>query len=113
MDVYDSYTANPEHQLPYIRDAWTFFNVCVGGGGGGGEVEPSKGQDPGQGLLCCSGLDVKVALFTTPLRVWQQLYERPLAWGFPGGSVVKNPPANAGDKGSIPGAGRPHMPWSN
>ena len=22
-------------------------------------------------------------------------------WGFPGGSVVKNPPANAGDTGSI------------
>ena len=26
--------------------------------------------------------------------------------GFPGGSVVKNPPANAGDVGSIPGSGR-------
>ena len=26
--------------------------------------------------------------------------------GFPGGSVVKNPPANAGDVGSIPGLGR-------
>ena len=25
--------------------------------------------------------------------------------GFPGGSVVKNPPANAGDGGSIPGSG--------
>ena len=24
----------------------------------------------------------------------------------PGGSVVKNPPANAGDTGSIPGSGR-------
>ena len=28
------------------------------------------------------------------------------SWGFPGGSVVKNPPANAGDAGSIPGSGR-------
>ena len=27
---------------------------------------------------------------------------------FPGGSVVKNPPANAGDMGSIPGPGRSH-----
>ena len=27
--------------------------------------------------------------------------------GFPGGSVVKNLPANAGDMGSIPGLGRP------
>ena len=26
--------------------------------------------------------------------------------GFPGGPVVKNPPANAGDTGSIPGSGR-------
>ena len=26
--------------------------------------------------------------------------------GFLGGSVVKNPPANAGDTGSIPGLGR-------
>ena len=26
--------------------------------------------------------------------------------GFPGGSVVKNPPANGGDMGSIPGLGR-------
>ena len=26
--------------------------------------------------------------------------------GFPGGSVVKNPPANAGDVGSIPGSRR-------
>ena len=32
---------------------------------------------------------------------------------FPGGIVVENPPANAGDTGSIPGLGRPHMPQSN
>ena len=34
--------------------------------------------------------------------------------GFPGGSVVKNPPTNAGharDLGSIPGPGR--FPWRN
>ena len=32
---------------------------------------------------------------------------------FPGGAVVKNPPANTGDMGSSPGPGRSHMPWSN
>ena len=32
---------------------------------------------------------------------------------FPGGAVVKNLPANAGDTGSSPGPGRSHMPWSN
>ena len=26
--------------------------------------------------------------------------------GFPGGSVLKNPPANAGDPSSVPGSGR-------
>ena len=31
---------------------------------------------------------------------------RSIPWGFPGGSVVKNPAANAGDVGSIPGSGR-------
>ena len=33
--------------------------------------------------------------------------------GFPGGAVVENPPANAGDMGSSPGLGRSHMPQSN
>ena len=32
---------------------------------------------------------------------------------FPGGAVVKNPPANAGDTGLIAGPGRSHMPRSN
>ena len=38
----------------------------------------------------------------------QKLYE-----GFPGGTVVKNPPVNAGDTGSSPGPGRSRMPRSN
>ena len=33
--------------------------------------------------------------------------------GFPGGAVVKNPPVNAGDTGSVPGPGRSHVPRSN
>ena len=33
--------------------------------------------------------------------------------GFPGGAVVENPPASAGDTGSSPGLGRSHMLWSN
>ena len=32
---------------------------------------------------------------------------------FPGGSVVKNPPANAADMGSSPGLGGSHMLQSN
>ena len=32
---------------------------------------------------------------------------------FPGGPVIKNPPANAGDMGSIPGPGNFPMLWGN
>ena len=41
--------------------------------------------------------------------MWNLKYDR----GFPGGAVVKNPPASAGDMGSSPGPGRSHMPQSN
>ena len=33
--------------------------------------------------------------------------------GFPGGTLVENLPANAGDKGSSPGLGRSHVPRRN
>ena len=32
---------------------------------------------------------------------------------FPCGPVVKNLPANVGDTDSVPGLGRPHMPWGS
>ena len=32
---------------------------------------------------------------------------------FPGGAADRNPPANSGDTGLIPGPGRFHMPWSS
>ena len=38
---------------------------------------------------------------------------KPSPGGFPGGAVVENQPANAGDTGSNPGLGRSHMPRSN
>ena len=31
----------------------------------------------------------------------------------PGGPLVKNPPANLGKTGSIPGLERSHIPWSD
>ena len=34
-------------------------------------------------------------------------------WDFPGGAVVKNPPANAGGTGLSPGPEGSHMPQSN
>ena len=42
-----------------------------------------------------------------------EVIKKELLGGFPGGSVVKSPPANAGDMGSIPGEERLHMLQSN
>ena len=41
-----------------------------------------------------------IAVFTSYIVVYKEI------WGFPGGSVVKNLPDNAGDMDSIPGSGR-------
>ena len=52
---------------------------------------------------------------TVCLLVFNQLnyHSRMRVRGFPGGAVVENLPANAGDTGSSPGLGRSHIPQSN
>ena len=40
-------------------------------------------------------------------------FEKSKYLGLPGGAVVENPPANAGDTGSSAGLGRSHMPQSS
>ena len=47
------------------------------------------------------------------LRLWLKIFQQTKAQGFPGGAVVENLPANAGDTGSSPGLGGSHMPRSN
>ena len=42
-----------------------------------------------------------------------QSHQEYIMEGFPGGAVVENLPANAGDTGSSPGPGRSHMPQRN
>ena len=104
-------------------------------------VSRSSGQDvlrvqarpssPGQGRELQSGrteLPPRLIRYRSGLREswgvgrskkWRQgeqslaLPQEKSVLGFPGGAVVKNPPANAGDVGSIPGLGRSHMPCSN
>ena len=51
-------------------------------------------------------------LFSSP-HFLQDDANKKLYKGFPGGAVVENLPANAGDTGSSPGLGRSHMPQSN
>ena len=41
------------------------------------------------------------------------LFLKTTLWGFPGGAVVENLPANAVDTGSSPGLGGSHMPQSD
>ena len=64
------------------------------------------------GLLCvkcCLARETKVPI----PKAQMPLIQSRMLWVFPGGPVVKNPPANAGHMSLIPGPGRPHMPWSS
>ena len=82
---------------------------------------------PSLGFSMCIPLDslYQELLKDTVLRQWgaaetiwvvcvtepsYSLYINFKTLGFPGGSVVKNLPTNAGDTGSIPGLGRSHIP---
>ena len=49
----------------------------------------------------------------TQMSIDQRMDKKMSYVGLPGGTVVKNPPANAGDTGSGPDLGRSHMPRSN
>ena len=51
---------------------------------------------------------VNGVVFAYNLRAPSYIFKSPLDYfqGFPGGIAIKNPPANAGDSGSIPGPGR-------
>lgn len=97
---------------PISEDAWTFFNVCVcvvGVGGRGGS--PLKNRTRGSPALALDGC-VKPTLFLTRLRIWRQSYEGHLPGALPGGPLIKNPPANAG-QGSNPWCRKIPTPWSN
>ena len=44
-----------------------------------------------------------------PHVVWHSQKKKDIKRGFPSIPVVKNPPANTGDRDLIPGSGRSHM----
>ena len=56
----------------------------------------------GVAKLTSVNIDVK----TKAIKKAKQGHDIMSIGGFPGGSVVKNPPANAGDRNLIPGSGR-------
>ena len=55
----------------------------------------------------CNSLQRHYISFSTCWKLWQFFRNIFYLLGFPGGSVVKNLPAKAGDTGSIPGLERP------
>ena len=67
----------------------------------------------------CSSSQVKgkYLRFWYVMQTWpaclSHAYVKEQEQGFPGGAVVENLPANAGDTGSCPGLGGSHMPRSN
>ena len=63
--------------------------------------------------LCLDTVKFTIEKMNSFTQVVPNTYTKKFPWGFPGGAVVKNPPANAGDTGSSPGPGISHMPWSN
>ena len=69
----------------------------------------AHGQSPGQLTTCSSGIFPHYHLLN--FHVWS-FFQSP-AKGFPGDSMAKNLPANAGNTGLISGLGRFHMPRSN
>ena len=75
----------------------------MGGGGKDWEFGISRCK-----LLYTGWINNKVLLYSTGNYI-----QYPMIGDFPGGAVVENLPANAGDTGSSPGLGRSHMPRSN
>ena len=49
----------------------------------------------------------------TPVKLYSIFIISKSSLGFPGGTMAKNLPANAGDTGSTPDSGRSHVPRSN
>ena len=48
---------------------------------------------------------IRITVHSSPNFQSEIRHQKFTSWDFPGGTVVKNPPSNAGDVGSIPGQG--------
>ena len=64
-------------------------------------------------LLIIRKMQIKTTMRYHLTLVRMAIINKVYKQGFPGGVVVENPPANAGDMGSSPGLGRSHMPQSD
>ena len=65
-----------------------------------------------QHIYSSAGISQVFLIYLSSLSLLQYLQTFYIK-SFPGGPVVKNLPANAGDISLIPGLGRFHIPWGN
>ena len=65
------------------------------------------------GLIPVQVTDISPDVLCSQKIIIMIIFKKLVVWGFPGGSVLKNPPANAGEMGSIPDLGRSHVPWNH
>ena len=70
-------------------------------------------------MCVCVCVYIYIYIYIVCMHIYPRMYKQTYICtqekyrDFPGGTVVKNPPANAGDTGSSPGPGRSHVHWSN
>ena len=80
--------------------------------GTGDKAQPHLKVSPENGPVKIQARSAARSDFIREVRK-QGFFKKIILLGFPGGAVVENLSANAGDMGSSPGLGRSHMPRSN
>ena len=98
MNLVDWYPSSEQRSV--------FFNIFI-------HLPVNKADDKHKGSLSIySFYSARIVPFVLPIKKGTNHLNSSFG-GFPGGAVVKNLPANAGDTGLSPGPGRSHMLWSN
>ena len=94
-----------------ILSMWSLQPHFVDGCSGLPRTSTPRGQASMQAFIvsaCVMLAHVLLAKVCHMAKSKRRLHKS-MARDFPGGAVVKNPPANAGDTGLSPGLGRSHM----
>ena len=74
---------------------------------------PCASTAGGTGSIPGRGTKIPKAVQCSQKKKWLYYFNKSSVSGFPGGAVVENLPASAGDTGSSPGLGGSHVPRSN